>query len=134
MKGSVRVIAFGLALLTLVSSSRFSINLHHCGGQLAGVALLHEAPVCAMESQTPPCHRIAANGCCHDSRILHDANPTAPIASAPELGQLNWDAVTTSHTDIAQPEPSVLHPESHDFYGDPPNPARVFLLTRRLLL
>ena len=134
MKGSVRLIALALALLTLVSSSRFSVNMHHCGGQLAGVALLHDAPECAMESQTPPCHRNAAKGCCHDSRILHDANPAAPIASVLGLGALNWDAVAPCHTDITPSEPSVLQPESHDFYGDPPNPARVFLLTRRLLL
>lgn len=62
-----------LALLVLVSSTSFSVNMHVCGGHVASVALVQKAAPCPMELM-PPCHNSMhqekkSNGCCEDKSV-----------------------------------------------------------------
>lgn len=65
-----------LALLVLVSSTSFSVNMHVCGGHVSSVALVQKAAPCPMEVM-PPCHRgihleKKSNGCCEDKSVVFE--------------------------------------------------------------
>ena len=64
-----------LAVLVLVSSSSFTVNMHLCGGSLQSVSLIEEAAPCPMEVQLPPCHKGIAkqkSDCCQDSHFAFE--------------------------------------------------------------
>lgn len=61
-----------LALLVLLSSSSFTVNMHLCGGHVQSVSVIEKAAPCAMEVKTPPCHKVKApkkNSCCKDESL-----------------------------------------------------------------
>lgn len=62
-----------LALLVLLASSSFFVDVHTCGGMVKAVALLDEADGCGHQS-LPPCHRAAMKGCCENESIMHEAD------------------------------------------------------------
>lgn len=62
-----------LAMLVLIASASFTVNLHVCGGQVQSVALFEKAAPCPMEVQTPPCHQsLAKSNCCADEKLAYD--------------------------------------------------------------
>lgn len=61
-----------VALLVLISSTSFSVEIHRCGGSVADVALFGKAEPCDMEKATPSCHRNTTIPCCDDDELLHD--------------------------------------------------------------
>jgi hypothetical protein len=64
-----------LAVLVLVSSSSFTVNMHLCGGELQSVSIIEDAASCPMEVQLPPCHRNMAkqkSDCCQDSHLAFE--------------------------------------------------------------
>jgi hypothetical protein len=64
-----------LAVLVLVSSSSFTLNMHLCGGSLQSVSLIEDATPCPMEVQLPPCHKNIAkqkSDCCQDSHFAFE--------------------------------------------------------------
>lgn len=62
-----------LAILVLIASASFTVNLHVCGGQVQSVALFEKAAPCPMEVQTPPCHQsLAKSNCCADEQLAYD--------------------------------------------------------------
>jgi hypothetical protein len=65
--------AFTLALLVLISSSSFMVNIHLCAGKVQDMALFSEAEKCAMEKSLPPCHKHLAAPCCDDETVVHEA-------------------------------------------------------------
>lgn len=69
-----RIAAFTLSLLTLVSSSSFSIGMHLCGGHLQDISVISEPAPCPMEQNLPPCHRNSVNTCCKDISVVHNAD------------------------------------------------------------
>ena len=68
-----RSIAFvGFACLVLISSSSFMVGVHLCGGHVQNISLFTQAEACAMEKQTPPCHKPQSKPCCEDETIVHN--------------------------------------------------------------
>ena len=63
-----------LALLVLVSSSSFMVNMHFCGGHVQSVSLIEEATQCPMEV-LPPCHKkmaVKKSGCCENKHVAFE--------------------------------------------------------------
>lgn len=64
-----------LALLVLISSSSFTVNMHLCGGHVQSVSVIEKATPCAMElAKTPPCHKSMAKkkSCCTEDHITFE--------------------------------------------------------------
>lgn len=75
MKQFKSIFTIALALLVLVSSSSFMVNMHLCGGELQSVSFIEEAAPCPMEVNLPPCHKNMAkqkNDCCEDSHLAFE--------------------------------------------------------------
>lgn len=75
MKFLRSIVSVSLALMVLVSSSSFVVNMHFCGGQIQSVTLIEEAAPCPMEVNLPPCHRNMAkqmNDCCEDGHLAFE--------------------------------------------------------------
>ncbi|HEY3406369.1 MAG TPA: hypothetical protein VGK59_23435 [Ohtaekwangia sp.] len=60
-----------LAVLSLVASTRFTVGMHFCMGEIKSVALFTKAPACFNEKEVPPCHR-KAKPCCEDQTVVHE--------------------------------------------------------------
>jgi len=76
MKVIHSILTVSLALLVLVSSTSFSVNMHVCGGHVSSVALVQKAAPCLMEI-IPPCHggihlEKKSNGCCEDKSVVFE--------------------------------------------------------------
>lgn len=73
MKFLKPIVCSVLALLVLVSSSSFTVNMHFCGGSVQSVSLIEKATPCPMEVKTPPCHKAFAkrSSCCDDEQFLY---------------------------------------------------------------
>lgn len=54
-----------MALLMLLSSTGFSMDLHYCQDQLKGISLIGKAKSCHDKQATPPCHKTKKT--CHHS-------------------------------------------------------------------
>jgi len=67
------ILSLSLALLVMLASSSFFVDVHTCGGTVKAVALLEEADGCGHQS-LPPCHRAAMKGCCENESIMHEAD------------------------------------------------------------
>ena len=64
-----------LALLVLVSSSSFVVNMHFCGDRVQSISIIEAATPCSMEVQLPPCHKkmaIKKSGCCEDKHMAFE--------------------------------------------------------------
>ncbi len=75
MKLLKSIVSSVLALLVLVSSSSFMVNMHFCGGHVQSVSLIKEATPCPMEVQLPPCHKkmaVKKSGCCEDKQVAFE--------------------------------------------------------------
>jgi hypothetical protein len=75
MKFLKSIVSSMLALLVLVSSSSFTVNMHFCGGNVQSVSLIEDADACPMEIQQPPCHKkmaIKKSGCCEDKHVAFE--------------------------------------------------------------
>lgn len=70
MRSFRAIFSVTFALLVFVSSSNFSVGLHHCGGAVRDVAFLEHADGCGHQ-QLPPCHRKMMQDCCKDELIVH---------------------------------------------------------------
>lgn len=94
MKGLKPIVSSLLAMLVLVSSSSFMVNMHFCGGQMQSVSLIEEATPCPMEVQLPPCHKkmeIKKSGCCEDKHITFEGKDFN--AKVQDFSLLNWQAI-----------------------------------------
>lgn len=69
-----KITALLLAILTLASSSTFSLDLHFCGGALESVSLITDSEPCEMQKGIPPCHKNMAASCCENHSYLHDGD------------------------------------------------------------
>lgn len=99
MKFIKSIVSSILALLVLVSSSSFMVNMHFCGGNVQSVSLIEESSQCPMEVQLPPCHKkmaVKKSGCCEDKHVAFegkDFNTQVQDFSTLTWQSINW-AVT----------------------------------------
>jgi hypothetical protein len=124
MKVLKSIVSSLLALLVLVSSSSFMVNMHFCGGHMQSVSLIEEAAPCPMEVELPPCHKkveIKKSGCCEDKHVafegkdfsakiqdfsLHYWQAINWVASLPvimEVVQVNESLTFSNHTPYKPP-------------------------------
>ncbi|HPH46649.1 MAG TPA: hypothetical protein PKU83_06565 [Chryseolinea sp.] len=87
-----------LAMLVLVSSTSFSVNMHVCGGHVSSVAIIENAAPCAME-QMYACHGIVhsekkSNGCCEDKSLTFEGKDFSSNVEhvSPEVQNASWIA------------------------------------------
>ncbi len=75
MKALRSILSVSLALLVLISSSSFTVNMHLCGGHVQSVSVIEKATPCAMElAKTPSCHKAMAKkkSCCTEDHITFE--------------------------------------------------------------
>ena len=89
-----------MALLMLLSSTGFSMDVHYCQDQLKGISLFGKAKSCHEKQEAPPCHQTKKSchhqedgiskadkdNCCHNETVVIeksdlDATPTQKAAS-----------------------------------------------------
>lgn len=74
MKALRTIVSLSLAVLVLVASSSFTVNMHLCGGSLQSMSLIEKAAPCPMEVNTPPCHKTFTKrmACCDDEQFVFE--------------------------------------------------------------
>jgi hypothetical protein len=75
MKRFASIVSGILAVLVIISSSSFTVNMHFCGGDVKSITLVEEATPCPMEVKLPPCHKklpASLNSCCEESRVAFE--------------------------------------------------------------
>jgi len=96
MKPLKSIVSSLLALLVLVSSSSFMVNMHFCGGHVQSVSLIEDAAPCPMEVQLPPCHKkmaIKKSDCCEDTHVAFEGKDFN--AQLHDFSMLAWYAMNT---------------------------------------
>lgn len=94
MKSLSPILSVMLALLVLVSSSSFTVNMHFCGGQVQSVSLIEEAAPCPMEVQLPPCHKkmaVKKSGCCEDKHVAYEGKDFNTQVN--DFSMLTWQTI-----------------------------------------
>jgi len=113
---------YALSLLVLFSSSYVVVGIHVCRDRVQEISLFSKTNGCAMEQQTPPCHRELAKACCENKVIIHDGQsynaPAAKLslADAPFV-QLAQPSVFVS---VIVPSTGFFTPQHFNY--DPPLP------------
>lgn len=74
MKVVRAISAVVLALLVLVSSTRFVVGMHLCMDEIQNVALFSKADRCEKEQSQPPCHRDTKAPCCDDQTVINETD------------------------------------------------------------
>ncbi len=80
---SHRIAAISMALLMLLSSTGFSMDLHYCQDNLKGISLIGKAKSCHDRQAAPPCHKTKKtchhtkaksqtekDNCCHNETVV----------------------------------------------------------------
>ena len=82
---SHRIAAISMALLMMLSSTGFSMDIHYCQDQMKGISLFGKAKSCHDKEATPPCHKIKKSchhqenddvnkaekdNCCHNETVI----------------------------------------------------------------
>ena len=94
MKLIKSIVSSMLALLVLVSSSSFMVNMHFCGGHVQSVSLIEEASSCPTEVQLPPCHKKMAakkSGCCQDKHVAFEGKDFN--TQVQDFSLLTWQSI-----------------------------------------
>jgi hypothetical protein len=124
MKFLKSIVSSILALMVLVSSSSFMVNMHFCGGHVQSVSLIEEADACPMEVQLPPCHKkmaIKKSGCCEDKQVTFegkDFNTQIQDFSLLTSHFSNWAAIFPMIMEVIQVN-EVLAFSNHTPYRPP---------------
>lgn len=82
-----------VALLVLISSSSFTVNMHLCGGHVQSISVIEKATACAMEVKTLPCHKAIAKrkSCCTEDHITFEGKIfKAHESTSLQLQQAFW--------------------------------------------
>lgn len=73
MKALKNILSVSLALLVLVASSSFTVNMHVCGGAVQSLAVIEKATPCPMELNAPACHKdLVKSKCCQDEVFQYE--------------------------------------------------------------
>ena len=108
MKLLKSIVSSMLALLVLVSSSSFMVNMHFCGAHVQNVSLVEDASLCPMEVQRPACHNkiaVKKSGCCEDKHVAFEGKDfSAQVQDFSFLtGQsINWVATLPMIMEVIQ--------------------------------
>ncbi|MEO7991614.1 MAG: hypothetical protein ABI663_18825 [Chryseolinea sp.] len=124
MKVIHSILSVLLALLVLVSSTSFSVNMHICGGHVSSVALVQKAAPCAMERMLA-CHgdvhqEKKSNGCCEDKSVTFEGKDFSSKVEhlSLELQSASWIAELPYVVSIV-PSTSSQAPPSFTLYKPP---------------
>lgn len=121
-----RITAFALTMLTLVSSSSFSIGMHLCGGHLQDVSVISEPAPCPMEQNLPPCHRNSLNTCCKDISVVHEADEFNDVAREIAVSPTtSVNVISPVVISIIAPVPVAFHSSVVRDTGPPPSGDRI---------
>ncbi|HPW64475.1 MAG TPA: hypothetical protein PLJ13_19450 [Cyclobacteriaceae bacterium] len=118
------IVSSMIALLVLVSSSSFIVNMHFCGGQVQSFSLIEEAASCPMEVQLPPCHKkmaVKKSGCCEDKHVAFegkDFNTQIQDFSMLTWQSINWVATLPMIMEVIQVNESLVF-SNHTPYKPP---------------
>ncbi len=102
-----------LALMVLVCSSSFTVNMHFCGGHVQSVSLIEDATPCPTEVQLPACHKkiaIKKSGCCEDKHVAFegkDFNTQVQDFSMLTWQSINWVATLPIIMEVIQMNESL---------------------------
>ncbi|MBL7872406.1 MAG: hypothetical protein JNM78_12390 [Cyclobacteriaceae bacterium] len=111
-----------LALLVLISSSSFMVNMHLCGGHVQSISVIEKATACAMElAKTPPCHKSMAKkkSCCTEDHIIFEGKHfKLQDETSLQLLQSSWVVELPLISSLLVPVTSVT--ESHLTQYSPP--------------
>ncbi|QLE02803.1 hypothetical protein HX109_14965 [Galbibacter sp. BG1] len=67
-----KIVSCLMALVVLLSTTSFTVDMHYCGNDLVDVALLKPAENCGMEMQDSSSdeEKVAKSNCCTDEHIV----------------------------------------------------------------
>ena len=109
-----------LALLVLLASSSFFVDVHTCGGMVKGVALLDQADGCGHQA-LPPCHKKPMKGCCENDQVVHEGLDFKVTETATLNSSLIVSSIIYHNTVVlAQIVPTVTVKPNHFLYEHPP--------------
>jgi hypothetical protein len=122
MKALRSILSVSLALLVLISSSSFTVNLHLCGGRVQSVSVIEKATPCAMEqlAKTLPCHKaMSKKKCCSEDHITFEGKHfKSQEVTSLQLLQSSWVVELPLISSLVIPVNSVT--ESHLTQYSPP--------------
>ena len=69
-----RILSFSMAILVLLSTVSFTVDMHYCGDTLVDTAIFKKAETCGMEMQNPSTEgcAIMIKDCCSDEQLVID--------------------------------------------------------------
>jgi hypothetical protein len=128
-----------LALLVLVSSSSFMVNMHFCGGDVQSVSLIEEAAPCPMEVQLPLCHKkmaVKKSECCEDRHVAFEGkefNKQVQDFSMLAWQAINWVAALPMIMEVIQVNEALAF-SNHTPYKPPIVERDIPVLTQSFLI
>jgi hypothetical protein len=108
-----------LALLVVVASSNFFVDVHMCGKEVKAVSFLSEADGCGHASM-PPCHRALMKGCCDNQQIQHDAQDVKKEVTTVQVPTPACIDLIPTAVLLAEVIPSVFTAGAFEIPVDPP--------------
>ena len=139
MKFLKSIVSSLLALLVLVSSSSFMVNMHFCGGHVQSVSMIEEAAPCPMEVQFPPCHKkmaVKKSGCCEDKHVAFegkDFNTQIQDFSLLTWQAINWVATLPIIMEVIQVNEALTF-SNHTPYKPPIVERDILVLVQSFLI
>ncbi len=102
---SNRIFAIFLALMVLVSSTGFTINIHYCQENIAGITFISQSNCCKNRLEKKSCHSSKSTPldevvspekpCCHDESVIVEKSDldaiSANIAISQDFNQASVD-------------------------------------------
>jgi hypothetical protein len=125
MKALRSILSFSLALLVLISSSSFTVNMHLCGGRVQSVSVIEKATPCAMEqlAKTLPCHKVMnkKKNCCSEDHITFEGKHFKSqeltslhllqsfwVVELPLISSLNVPIASATESHLSQYSPPLI--------------------------
>ncbi len=139
---SYRLMATALALLMLISSVGFSVNMHFCMGELASVSLLGKAQACSLAVSESSCHQseeteINKMDCCQDSSFSVGSQAdfsTSYTVEAPQQARTSLVSLPFLTLDYLLPTSSVITDFPYLAYKPPLLSQNVTVLVQSFLI
>ena len=145
-----RVLALVLAILLLVSSTGYSIDLHFCQGQFQTFNLYGKAKKCHDNKKVSPCHASTKpvcqpsedllsaagenSGCCRNQQVEIEASVRDVISTELiSLPDIDFSPITVLISADQDPSESFNYRVSYPVYK-PPNPERDIQILYQTLL
>jgi hypothetical protein len=111
--------SLALALLVLMASSHFFVDMHLCGDKVKAVSFLSEADGCG-HAKLPPCHQKLMKDCCDNEQIEHAAQDVKKEVVSVQLPTPTSIDLLHHTLVLAEFIPSVEPTRLHNTPYDPP--------------